>query len=302
MKKTKKFTIFIALLAAVLYAISVPFSNMLFEKITPIVLSSLLYLGAFLGTGILFLCTYNKKEKTSEPIYKKDIPYVIGMIIFDIIAPICFFLGLEKFGSSGTSLLNNFEIVASSIIAMILFKEIISKRMWVAICLITISSFILSFEELKTFKFSFGALLVLIATISWAFENNCTRKLSNKNRYKIVMIDGLGAGIGCLIVAFITRQPIPNILWIVLALLLGFVSYGLSIVLYIKSQSIIGVAKTSAYYSVNPFIASFLSFILIPGQKPQVTYFIGLIIMIIGTVLVVIDTLKSTPLNEKSSG
>lgn len=300
MIKKKIFPIVLALTAAAMYAISVPFSKILLSDVEPSMVSAFLYLGAGIGTGIIYLITYKKNKNTSEPFYKKDIPFVIGMIGFDIIAPICFMTGLSMFGSSGTSLLNNFEIVASSIIAMLIFKEVVSKKMWLAIGLITLSSFILSFEDITSFKFSLGAILVLIATIAWAFENNCTNKLSNKNRYKVVMIDGLGAGLGCLVYAFITNAKMPNITFILLILLLGFVSYGLSIVLYIKSQSMIGVAKTSAYYSINPFIATFLSFILIPSEKLGITYFIGLIIMIAGTVLVVIDTLNIKN-NKKTS-
>ena len=222
------------------------------------------------------------------------------MIVFDIIAPICFMTGLSKFGSSGASLLNNFEIVASALIAMILFKEVVSKKMWIAITLITISSFILSFEDIKTFKFSWGAVLIIIATICWAFENNCTSKLSDKNRYQVVMIDGIGAGLGCLTYAFITMEQLPSLTNIFYILLLGSVSYGLSIVLYIKSQNKIGVAKTSSYYAVNPFIATLLSFILLPNEKLGLTYYIGLVVMIAGTTLVIIDTLKSSKIKMSS--
>ena len=298
--KKNVFAVILALVAASMYAISVPVSKILLDDIDPIIISALLYLGAGLGTGIIFLITYKKKEKGSEPFYKSDIPYIIGMIVFDIIAPICFMYGLSKFEASGASLLNNFEIVASSIIAMILFKEVISKKMWVAITLIVISSFILSFEDILSFKFSWGAILVLIATICWGFENNCTRKLSNKNRYKLVMIDGLGAGIGCLVVSLLTNEKMPSWPLILAALLLGFISYGLSIVIYITAQNKIGVSKTSAYYSINPFIATFLSFLLIPGSTLGLTYFIGLIVMIAGTILVIIDTLK-TPTNENKN-
>ena len=76
----------------------------------------------------------------------------------------------------------------------------------------------------------------------------------------------------------------------VLALLLGFVAYGLSIFFYIKAQGIIGASKTSAYYSVAPFIGTFLSFIIFE-EKLTWPYFVGLGIMIIGTIIVVIDTL-----------
>jgi uncharacterized membrane protein len=101
-----------------------------------------------------------------------------------------------------------------------------------------------------------GAILVLLATLSWGLENNCTKNLSS----------------------------------FALALLLGFVAYGLSIFFYIKAQGIIGAAKTSAYYAVAPFIGTLLSFVIFK-EKPTWAYFLGLSIMILGTVIVVIDTL-----------
>ena len=84
-----------------------------------------------------------------------------------------------------------------------------------------------------------------------------------------------------------------------MALLLGFVAYGLSIFFYIKAQRIIGAAKTSAYYAVAPFIGTFLSFVIF-REKPTWAYFLGLSIMIIGSVIVVVDTLakKHTHLHK----
>ena len=75
-----------------------------------------------------------------------------------------------------------------------------------------------------------------------------------------------------------------------LALLLGFVAYGLSIFFYIRAQGIIEASKTSAYYAITPFIGAFLSFVIFK-EKPTWEYFIGLTIMILGTIIVVVDTL-----------
>ena len=91
--------------------------------------------------------------------------------------------------------------------------------------------------------------------------------------------------------AIILQESFPLFKYIILAMLLGFVAYGLSIFFYIKSQGIIGAAKTSAYYSVAPFIGTFLSFIIFHDSL-TIAYFIGLIIMIVGTIVVIIDTLK----------
>ena len=287
----KLIAIVFAIMAALLYAINIPISKVLLNYISPTMMASYLYLGAGIGIGILYLITKKKTKKTNEKITKKDIPYILGMIILDILAPILLMFGLLDSFSSNASLLNNFEIVCTSLIALFIFKEKISKKMWLAIILITLSSFILSIEDINNFKLSWGSLFVLLATLCWGFENNCTRNLSSKNTYQIVFIKGLFSGLGSLIVAIILQESFPLFKYIILAMLLGFVAYGLSIFFYIKSQGIIGAAKTSAYYSVAPFIGTFLSFIIFHDSL-TIAYFIGLIIMIVGTIVVIIDTLK----------
>ena len=291
MKMNKKvLAIFFAILAAGLYAINIPLSKLLLNYVEPTMMASYLYLGAGVGIGIVFLITKKKNEQPSEKISKKDIPYVFGMIALDILAPILLMFGLLDSASSNASLLNNFEIVCTSLIALLIFKESISKRMWLAISLITLSSFILSFDDVFAFSFSWGAVLVLLATLCWGLENNCTKNLSDKNTYHVVFLKGVFSGLGSLIVALSIGEEFANIRYFLLAMLLGFVAYGLSIFFYIKAQGIIGASKTSAYYAIAPFIGTLLSF-LIFREKLTPEYFIGLLIMIFGTLIVVLDTL-----------
>ena len=289
----KVLAILFAVFAAALYAINIPFSKLLLKNISPTMLASYLYLGAGLGVGLLFLITRKKEKDQNEKYNKKDVPYVVGMIVLDILAPIFLMFGLLDSASSNASLLNNFEIVCTSIIALAVFKEVISKKMWLAITLITLSSFFLSFEDLSMFKFSWGSMFVLLATLCWGLENNCTRNLADKNTYSVVTIKGLFSGLGSLVVALCLQETFPTVKYIFLAMILGFVAYGLSIFFYIKAQGVIGASKTSAYYSVAPFIGTFLSF-LIFNETLSISYFLGLGIMIIGTIIVVVDTLSKT--------
>ena len=298
--KTKNISaIFFALLASALYAINMPFSKLLLNQIEPTMMASYLYLGAGIGIGVLHLITKKKQAKSNEKITKKDMPYIIGMVVLDILAPIFLMFGLMDTASSSASLLNNFEIVCTSLIALFVFKEVISKKMWIAIALITLSSFALSLEDISSFTFSWGAILVLLATLCWGFENNCTRNLSEKNTYIIVFIKGIFSGLGSLIVALCIGEEFAHVGYTALAMLLGFVAYGLSIFCYIKAQGIIGASKTSAYYSVAPFVGTFLSFLILQEELSW-TYFLGLAIMIAGTILVVLDTLtkKHSHLHE----
>ena len=278
-----------AVAAAAFYALNVPCSKILLQNISPVFLAGLLYIGAGLGVGILYLFNF-KKEQKSERLGKPDLPYTLGMIGLDIVAPILLMLGVKYGTSSNASLLGNFEIVATALIALIIFKEKVTWRLWLAILFITASSIILSFENIEGLNFSIGSLFVLGATICWGLENNCTRRISNKSTYQIVTIKGLCSGFGSIIVALVAGKIGFALKYIPFALLLGFVAYGLSIFTYIRAQKYLGAAKASAYYSLAPFIGTFLAFILLK-ESISIKYISALVVMIIGTFFIVYDTL-----------
>jgi len=290
MRSKKIESIIYAILAAVFYAISMPLSKLLLERISPTYMASFLYFGAGIGVGIIYVIRTIRHRDTGEKLSKPDLPYVLGMIILDIAAPILLMIGLKTVTSSNASLLNNFEIAATSLIALFVFKETISKRLWAALLLITISSMLLSIEDISSFTFSYGSIYILSAAICWGLENNFTRKISSKDIYQIVVIKGIFSGLGSLIVALILKQNLPNFQYIAYALILGIVAYGLSIFFYVKAQHELGAAKTSAFYAIAPFIGALLSFIILRESITKF-YILALSIMIAGSVLVVIDTL-----------
>ncbi|WP_459129944.1 DMT family transporter [Guggenheimella bovis] len=278
--------LFFALLASLLYALSIPGSKILLKEVSGKTLAGLLYLGAGVGIGILFLLT---KPKSEEPFQKEDVKYLVGMVLLDILAPIFMMTGLLLTPASSASLLNNFEIVATTLIALVVFKEKIHRRLWAGIFFITLSSILLSLEG-TSFHFSIGSLFILLATLSWGLENNCTRMISGKSTYLIVIIKGFFSGIGALIVAFIFKESFPELRYMLLTMLLGFLAYGLSIFFYIKAQATLGASKTSAYYAVAPFLGAFLSFVILREPLP-VHYLSALSLMLVGTVFVIRDTL-----------
>ena len=290
--KQKK-AIFFALLAAVLYAINSPFSKLLLDKIPAKMMAAFLYLGAGIGLFIVGLIQRATGRREKElPLTKKELPYTIGMVVLDIAAPIFLMIGLTMTTAANASLLNNFEIVVTSIIALVIFKETISKRLWLAIVLVTVSSIILSFEDMSSLSFSFGSIFVLLACVCWGFENNCTRMLSSKNPLEIVVIKGFGSGFGSLVIALVTGEAFPSVIFVLCALLLGFVAYGLSIYFYIYAQRDLGAAKTSTYYAAAPFVGAGLSLIIF-REIPSAAYIVALLIMLAGTDCASSDTNKS---------
>ncbi len=290
MYKNKLTAIVFAVLAAMFYAINMPFSKLLLDKIEPTFMASLLYFGAGIGIGIIYFLGKNRPRAAEEKLTKKELPFVLGMILLDIAAPIFLMVGLRSASSANASLLNNFEIVATSVIAMFAFKEVISPRLWAAIALITISSMLLSFEDVSSIQFSYGSIFILAAAVCWGVENNCTRKISSKSTFQIVMLKGIFSGLGSFLVAFIQNEQLPQVIYAAYALLLGFVAYGLSIFLYVRAQKELGAAKTSAYYAIAPFIGALLSFVLLKESINQY-YLIALFIMLSGSALAVFDTM-----------
>lgn len=290
--KAKNLATIYAIVAAALYAINVPFSKLLLEYVDPTMMAAFLYLGA--GLGMLVYSLVSKatgKAAAAQPLTKKELPYTIAMVVLDIFAPILLMIGIKASNAANVSLINNFEIVATSLIALLIFKEVISKRLWIAIALATVASGILSFEGSGSFDFNIGSLFVFGACLCWGFENNCTKMISNKSSTQIVVIKGIFSGLGSLIVAFVIGESIPAVVWILCALLLGFVAYGLSIHFYIMAQKDLGAAKTSAYYAVAPFLGVAFGMLFL-GERPAVQFYVALVVMIISTCLMIKDTME----------
>ncbi len=282
MKKTTGAGIFLAVLAAALYAINSPFSKLLLDYMPSTLMAGFLYIGAGLGMGVIALLRRLKKaERTEEKITKADLPYTVAMIVLDIAAPIFLLLGLSYTSAANASLLNNFEIVATALIALVVFKEKISPRLWFGILFVIVSCALLSIEDISSLKFSFGSLFILLACVCWGIENNCTRKLSAKDPLEIVLLKGIFSGLGSVIIGLCIGERIAT-LWSVLAVLaVGCVAYGLSIFFYVYAQRLLGAARTSAYYAIAPFIGTLLSLVIF-RELPEYTYFIALGIMVIG--------------------
>lgn len=279
-----------AIAAALLFGLNAPFSKLLLKQVAPELMAALLYIGTGLGMSLLYLATSKTERQSREKnLDWKDLSWLVGMVLLDIAAPILLMLGLMKVSAGTASLLVNFEIVATTFVALVIFREKVSGRLWLAIFLLVIASLLLSVQgNLNSFKFSSGSLLVLGATLCWGFENNITRRLSGKNPIQIVVVKGFGSGFGALLVGVLSGQTQGTIQGMILALLLGFVAYGLSIYFYIRAQRELGAAKTSAFYSSAPFFGVLISLVVFRDQPPF-QFWVALTIMVLATALTAKD-------------
>lgn len=276
-----------AFLAACLYALSTPCSKVLLGSVAPNMMAALLYLGAGVGMAALTAvrAAVRRAPAAEEPLERADAPYAVAMVLLDIAAPILLMAGLAHAAPENVALLNNFEIVATAVIAFAAFRERVAPRTWAGIAVITASCALLSLEGAGALSFSAGSLLVLGACLCWGAENNCTSRLSEKDPAQVVVVKGLGSGTGALAVALLAGDALPALPDVAAALVLGFVAYGLSIFFYVYAQRGLGAARTSAYYAVNPFIGAALSLVLF-RTVPGPAFLVALALMALGAWLV----------------
>ena len=250
-------------------------------------MAALLYLGAGAGMTMLSLAGGARGgagEVRGRPLERADAPYVAAMVVLDVAAPLLLMAGLFLSSAESVSLLNNFEIVATALIARLAFGERVGARTATGIGVISLACVLLSWDA-GVRGFSAGSLLTLAACLCWGIENNCTNRLSDCDPVHVVVIKGWGSGTGALVVALCAGDALPTLVDAGLALLLGFVSYGLSIACYVRAQRDLGAARTSAFYAVNPFIGSALAFALFRTPLAP-TFVLALVLMVVGTWLV----------------
>lgn len=287
MNKSKFYPIIVALVASILFGASSPISKMLLGEIQPIPLASFLYLGS--GIGLLIYKLVNikmKKQMISEaPLKRKDIPWLFGAVtVGGIIAPIILLNSLKITPASTASLLLNFEGVATTIIAILFFKENVGKQIIAAIFTITLASIFLSWDFKNQWGLSSGSLGIILACFCWGIDNNFTRNISDKNPFDIVTVKGIIAGSFSLTLSIILKNKMPEFKIVIIAMIIGFFCYGISTVLFVFAMRDLGSTRTSALFGTAPFIGTILSFIILK-DVPNSLFFISLPIMIIGTVL-----------------
>ncbi len=283
--------IFYAIAAAVLYALMTPIARLLQLRTPPVLEAGLLYLGAGIGMSVIYLVQKGIGIPRTRPsVGREDRRFILAMIVLDMLAPILLLLGLTLCAPETVSLLNNFEIAATTFLAVLFFHERAGRRLLAAIGLITLSCVLLSLDQEGALRFSPGALFVLLACVCWGLENNCTSSLSEKDTRQIVILKGLGSGSASLVLSLLIREQGPGMAACFQVMVLGFLSIGLSVYLYVLAQSRIGAARTSAFYAVAPFIGVFLSLVIF-RKLPGRLFWLALMIMAAGVCISVQDTL-----------
>jgi drug/metabolite transporter (DMT)-like permease len=251
----------VAIVAAVLFGASTPFSKLLLGQIDPLLLAGLLYLGS--GIGLALWIVFQRlvlKAKQEARLQSKDLPWLAGAILAGgVVAPLLLMLGLAVTPASSASLLLNLEGVLTALLAWFVFKENFDRRIFLGMTAILLGGVMLSWQSRPELGVPWGALGIVGACLGWGIDNNLTRKVSASDPAQVAAIKGLVAGSMNTLLALVAGAKFPSIPGLVGAGLLGFFSYGVSLTLFVLALRHIGTARTGAYFSTAPFIGAALS-------------------------------------------
>jgi len=291
-----------AVLAALLFGISSTLNKIALRNVHPMIVAGSIYLTA--GIVLMFLRFTPLKDKllkklefkvkTQEFFSRRDFLILTFIVFFgSFLAPLSFMFGLNKTTAVNASLLLNTETLFTVLIALLVFKEKASGRSIIGILLILIGAAVISTENFKEVELSKGILgniLIILAGLSWAIDNNLSKLLSVKRDLLLVTsLKGLFGGSALLILAsligirfYIPLQSLPYILTV------GAFSIGFSIVLFLFALREIGAMKTGAIFSTSSLIGALFAFLILGESFTAVKAFFG-ILMLFGVYLLSLE-------------
>jgi len=272
--------VMVALVAAMLFGTSAPLAKLLLRDMAPQLLAGLLYLGS--GAGLLLLWLWQRRARREASLTRRDAPWLGGAVVFGgVLAPVLLMSGLARTPASSASLLLNLEGVFTALLAWTIFRENVDRRIALGMVAIVAGGIVLSWEGRLDWGGLAGPLMVAAATLCWGIDNNLTQKVSAGDPVQIAMLKGLAAGGVNTAIAMALGANWPPFARIGGAALLGFLGYGVSLVLFVLALRQLGTARTGAYFSLAPFVGAAVSFIIF-REQPSIAFAAGAALMAVG--------------------
>jgi drug/metabolite transporter (DMT)-like permease len=275
-----------AIAAALLFGASTPLAKLLVGAMPPLLLAGLLYLGSGVGLGALLLVRRALRRTQSGEsgpwsIPRRDAPWLLGAIIAGGIAgPALLMAGLRQTNAASAALLLNLEGVFTALLAWLVFRESTDRGIVLGMIAIVAGGVLLSWPAVGT-PAAPGALLIAAACLSWAIDNNLTRKVSSHDAMLVAGCKGVVAGLCNTSLALAAGAALPSAGVIRSALLLGFVGYGVSLALFVVALRRLGTSRTAAYFSIAPLFGVMLAFALWP-EAPGAAFWAAATLMALG--------------------
>ena len=293
---SRRYGIACALASAALFGASTPFAKLLLGEVSPWLLAAVLYLGSGLGLAA-WLALRSRTERPAS-LSRGDWPWLAGAIASGGVAgPVLLMFGLALTNAGTTSLLLNLEAVFTAAIAWTAFRENVDRRVFTGMLAIVAGGALLAWEQAPRAGSLVGPLLVAAACLAWGIDNNLTRKVSGGDAVFIACLKGLAAGGVNLALAFSLGATLPATASLTAAGALGFLGYGVSLVLFIVALRHLGTARTGAYFSVAPFFGAALSLALL-GEQPEMAFWAAAALMALGVWLHLTERHQHTHAHE----
>jgi drug/metabolite transporter (DMT)-like permease len=252
--------------AALLFGVSTPFAKVFLDHIDPWMLVGLMFSGAGLGLLAIYGIgrALGQAVDFGSAIEPKDWGWLTASILIGgVVAPVLLMFGLTNSPASAVALLLNFEGVFTALIAWLGFGERLTKRLVVGIAIITTGGIILSQSGQTDLGFSWGSLAVLGTCLSWGMDNNLTHQVADRNLMQVSLLKSGVAGIITIVVAVAIGNTLPQPQLVSIAMLLGFLSYGLTLICYILALRYIGAARSAAIFALSPFVSAAIAVIIL---------------------------------------
>jgi drug/metabolite transporter (DMT)-like permease len=252
--------VFAALASAALFGVSTPAAKALLGVVDPVILAGLFYCGAGIGIAVLRALAapiLNAPAARQQPLARRDYGWLAGAIALGGVAgPVLLMLGLSRTPAATASLLLTMEGAATALLAWFVFHENFDRRIALGMACLIAGAAIVSWSGTPTIESFIGPLAIVSACIAWGIDNNLTRKVSLADPLQIVQLKGLIAGPVNLLLGLWAGGSLPGPVGILLAALVGFVCYGLSLALFVIALRHLGAARSGAYFSTAPFIGA----------------------------------------------
>jgi drug/metabolite transporter (DMT)-like permease len=257
-----RWPIALGLIAAALFGLSTPAAKLLLSVSDPWLTAGLLYLGSGVGLGCVWLVQRGLGRGVREaPLRRADLPWLAGAIVSGGgVGPVLLMFGLASATAVQASLLLNLEGILTALLAWLVFREHIDARIAAGMALITAGALVLAWPPPgHGVRLERTVLLVGAACLAWAVDNNLTRKVSGGDPMLIAALKGGAAGAANLAIALAGGAAWPELGPVAAAAAVGFLGYGVSLVLFVRALRELGAARTGAYFSTAPFLGALAS-------------------------------------------
>jgi len=276
----KKSPIFIALISAALFGAATPASKALLATLPPFVLAGLLYIGAAIGVVPLLI----RERKISRPwaLDGKNRIRLMGAIGFGgLIGPVLLLFGLQLASSASVSLWLNLELIATILLGHFIFRDQMTAYGWIASGGTLLAAVLLSASEGGA-GITAG-VLVAAACFCWGMDNHLTALIDSITPSQSTFWKGLVAGTVNLAIGLITAEFKVSLALFAIAVIIGILSYGISIVLYINSAQRLGATRSQILFSSSPFFGVLLAAIFL-GETISMAQYTAIAIIIFSLV------------------